>query len=84
MKDKSLRELRLQKWNKQLKETEKEIHKQMRKADNGLKDLLGFKGYKKTPKNFTKTQRKAMKKVHFLIQKESRLIEKIRNIDLIK
>jgi hypothetical protein len=43
--------------------------------------LLGFKGYKKTPKNFAKTQGKAMKKVHFLMQKESRLIEKIRNID---
>jgi hypothetical protein len=28
MKDKSLRELRIQKWNKQLKETEKKIHKQ--------------------------------------------------------
>jgi hypothetical protein len=84
MKNKSLRELRLQKWNRQLNETEKEINKQMRKANNSLKDLSGFKGYKKKPKNFAKIQRKAMNKVHFLMEKESRLIEKICNIDLIK
>jgi hypothetical protein len=81
MKTQSIKELRLQKWNKQLKETEKEINKQMRKANNGLKDLLGFKGYKKVPKNFAKIQRKAMNKAHFLMEKENRLNEKIRNID---
>ena len=81
MQTQALKELRLQKWNKQLKETEKELLYQMRKANNGLANLSDFKGFKKVPKNFATIQRKAMNRAVFLIDRENRLMEKIRNID---